>query len=46
VPIKLGSLSISTYAYLMKKVVEAAGDVLGRRGRGRRANDTMEFPPV
>jgi len=46
VPIKLGSLSISTYAYLMKKVIEAAGDVLGRGRRSKRADDTMEFPPV
>jgi len=46
VPIKLGSLSISTYIYLMKRVVEAAGEVLGRRKQSQRANDAMELPPV
>lgn len=47
VPIKLGSLSINTYIYLMRKVVRAAGDVLGRKKRRRRAvDDIMEFPPV
>jgi len=29
IPIKLGSLSISTYAYLMGKVLRASRDVLG-----------------
>lgn len=46
VPIKFGSLSISTYMYLMKRVVEAAGDVLGKGKRSQRTNDAIEFPPV
>jgi len=47
VPIKLGSLSISTYIYLIKKVIRAAGDVIGR-GKWSRwsGNEALVFPPV
>jgi len=31
VPVKVGSLTISSYGYLMKKVLRIAGDAFGRR---------------